>query len=44
LDEACAEAIKVAHKIEPVPAEVAEYKIGYAQWRKLYPALRGLRN
>jgi len=44
LDEACAQAIKVAKRIEPEPAEVAEYKIGYEQWRKLYPALRGLRN
>src|SRR5208283_4755132 len=43
LDEACEQAIKVAQKIEPDPAEVAAYKAGYTRWRKLYPALRGLR-
>jgi xylulokinase len=44
LDEACAQAIQVAKRIEPEPADVAAYKAGYARWRKLYPALRGLRN
>jgi xylulokinase len=44
LDEACAQAIKVAERIEPDAADVAAYKTGYARWRKLYPALRGLRN
>jgi xylulokinase len=44
LDEACAQAIKVAERIEPDAADVAAYKTGYARWRKLYPALRGLRD
>jgi xylulokinase len=44
LDEACAQAIKVAERIEPDAADVAAYKTGYAKWRKLYPALRGLEN
>jgi len=43
LDEACGQAIKVAQRIEPDMADLAAYKAGYARWRKLYPALRGLR-
>jgi xylulokinase len=43
LDEACEQAIEVAQRIEPDAADVAAYKSGYAQWRKLYPALRSLR-
>ena len=43
LDQACAEAIEVAQRIEPDPLDVAAYKAGYAKWRKLYLALRGLR-
>lgn len=43
LDQACAQAIEVAQRIEPDPADVPVYKAGYAQWRKLYPALRSLR-
>jgi xylulokinase len=43
LDQACAQAIEVAHRIDPDPADLAAYKTGYAQWRKLYPALRTLR-
>jgi xylulokinase len=42
LDEACAAAIEVAHRIEPDPADRAAYQAGYAQWRKVYPALKGL--
>jgi xylulokinase len=44
LDEACAEAIHVAHNIEPDPGELEVYKAGYARWRKMYPALKGLRD
>jgi xylulokinase len=40
LDEACGQAIKVAHRIDPDPADVAAYTVGYAKWRKLYPALK----
>jgi xylulokinase len=43
LDEACGQAIKVAERIEPDPADVAAYNKGYAEWRKLYPALKSLR-
>jgi len=43
LDEACAQAIHVAQRIEPDPADVAAYAAGYTQWRKLYPALKSLR-
>jgi xylulokinase len=43
LDEACAQAIQVAERIEPDPADVAAYKTGYNHWRKLYPALKTLR-
>ncbi len=44
LDQACAQAIEVAQRIEPDAADVAAYRSGYARWRKLYPALRSLRN
>ncbi len=43
LDEACAQAIEVAQRIEPDAADVAAYTKGYAEWRKLYPALKSLR-
>jgi xylulokinase len=43
LDEACSQAIEVAARIEPEAADAAAYKSGYASWRKMYPALRGLR-
>jgi xylulokinase len=43
LDEACAQAIEVAQRIEPDPGDVSAYEWGYAQWRRLYPALKSLR-
>ena len=43
LDQACGQAIKVAQRIEPDAADIAAYKLGYAKWRKLYPALKTLR-
>jgi xylulokinase len=43
LDEACAQAIEVAQRIDPDHADVSAYKIGYEKWRKLYPALKSLR-
>jgi xylulokinase len=43
LDEACAQAIEVAQTIKPDAGDVAAYEAGYAQWRKLYPALKSLR-
>ncbi|MGA8728068.1 MAG: FGGY-family carbohydrate kinase, partial [Terracidiphilus sp.] len=42
LDEACGQAIKVAKRIEPDPADLPAYKTGYTHWRKLYPALKTL--
>ena len=43
LDEACGQAIEVAERVEPDAAEAEAYRGGYARWRRLYPALRGLR-
>ena len=43
LDAACGQAIEVAQRIEPDPADLAAYKVGYANWRRVYPALRSLR-
>ena len=43
LDQASGQAIEVSQRIDPDPADVAAYKTGYANWRKLYPALRSLR-
>jgi xylulokinase len=43
LDQACAQAIEVAERIEPDAQDVATYQAGYAQWRRLYPALKSLR-
>jgi xylulokinase len=42
LEEAAKVAIEVAQRIEPDPADQAAYAAGYAQWRKLYPALKTL--
>lgn len=43
LDQACGQAIEVAQRIEPDSGDLAAYKAGYGQWRRLYPALRSLR-
>jgi xylulokinase len=43
LDAACGQAIEVAKRIEPDPADLAVYKVGYANWRRVYPVLRSLR-
>jgi xylulokinase len=43
LDQACGQAIEVAQRIAPEPADLTAYQAGYAQWRKLYPALKSLR-
>ena len=43
LGEACGQAIEVAERIAPDAGDLAAYKSGYLQWRKLYPALRSLR-
>jgi xylulokinase len=44
LDEACGQAIEVAETIEPDAEDIEAYKSSYAQWRKVYPALRTLRD
>ena len=44
LNQACAAAIEVAERIEPEAADLAAYKTGYAAWRKVYPALKTLRD
>jgi xylulokinase len=43
LDAACGQAIEVAQRIAPDPSDLEAYKAGYAEWQKLYPALRSLR-
>jgi xylulokinase len=42
-DAACAAAIKVAEQIEPDPASAQSYADGYKVYRRLYPALRSIR-
>ena len=32
----------VPGRIDPDPADLAAYKLGYAKWRKLYPAIKTL--
>jgi len=43
LDAACAAAIKVAQQIEPDNASMQRYAEGYQAYRKVYPALKGIR-
>jgi xylulokinase len=43
-EAACAVAIQVAERISPQPAAVAAYNQGYKVFRRLYPALRSLRD
>ena len=40
VDEACAQAIRVASQIVPEPAAVEQYTQGYRQFRQIYPALQ----
>ncbi|WP_446742745.1 xylulokinase [Silvibacterium acidisoli] len=42
LDAACAAAIHVAQRIEPVSADATQYARGYNAFRKVYPALKNL--
>ena len=42
LDAACGQPIEVAQRIAPDAVDLDAYKKGYAQWRKLYPALKSL--
>jgi xylulokinase len=43
LEAACGTAIEVAQQIEPDSGSVRRYAEGYKAYRKVYPALRGLR-
>ena len=43
LQAACADGITVAETIEPQPATVRRYAEGYAGYRRIYPALKGIR-
>ena len=43
LEAACAAAITVAETIEPKPVAVQRYADGYAGYRRIYPALKGIR-
>jgi len=42
LDQACGQAIEVAQRVDPDPADVAAYKTGYANWRKLSVSSRSI--
>ena len=42
VEAACAQAIRVAEQIVPDAAAVARYSQGYAGFRKVYPALKGV--
>lgn len=43
IDRACESSIQVADRIDPEPAAKFEYDQGYQMYRRLYPALAGLR-
>lgn len=43
VDTACETSIKVAARIEPQSAATAEYRQGYETYRRIYPALAGIR-
>jgi xylulokinase len=43
LEAACAAAITVAETIHPNPATVTRYAQGYKAYRRIYPALKGIR-
>jgi xylulokinase len=43
LEAACAAGITVAETITPKPAVVQRYAEGYAGYRRVYPALKGIR-
>jgi xylulokinase len=42
LEAACAAGITVAETIQPEPAVVQRYAEGYAGYRRVYPALKGI--
>ena len=42
VDVACESSVRVAKRVQPDPAAVARMNLQYAEYRKLYPALRGV--
>ncbi len=43
-DQACEEAVRVASRVQPDPKTAALMNLQYAEYRKLYPALRGIKH
>lgn len=44
VDGACEEAVRVAKRIQPDPRATALMDLQYAEYRKLYPALKGIKH
>jgi xylulokinase len=44
VETACESAVRVAKRVEPNPKTVAQMNLQYAEYRKLYPALRDIRH
>jgi len=44
VDAACETAVRVAKRVQPNPAAAARMNLQYAEYRKLYPALRSIRH
>jgi len=42
VDAACKTIVKVASRVPPQPAAVATMRQVYADWRRIYPALKGV--
>ncbi|HXY00143.1 MAG TPA: xylulokinase [Candidatus Limnocylindrales bacterium] len=42
VDAACETSVRVAKRVQPNPAAAARMNLQYAEFRKLYPALRGI--
>jgi len=42
VDAACETAVRVAKRVEPIAENVALMNRRYLEYRKLYPALRGI--
>ena len=42
VDDACKAIVKVATRVPPSPTAVAALRAVYADWRRIYPALKGI--